>query len=263
MSTSDQIIRFHKLACLKISDLHSVQNRIWIGTSAGVLLVLDVSNTVHIVPDGFTGRVSFIVSTRLDNGQFAVLAGGDGRERYRAPTAGSGSVLSTLSGPAELYNFMSFCSNASSTTAHLPAHPPSHLPTPTSSQLSEDCPTSASMSLPNSPLQSSHTAQIVIRRAIPSRTSQLSPSGSSVSRTSDGSMTSGVSSAGTILSCDSIETRELTTNNDQPTCQLRSGTGTLNSFANTPSSSQGGVESDFHSTWGSEDSQSYLLVWKL
>lgn len=44
----ENIIRLHKNACLKICTMHVVHERILIGTSAGVILILDSKNTLEI-----------------------------------------------------------------------------------------------------------------------------------------------------------------------------------------------------------------------
>ena len=48
LALTEDIIRHHKNACLKVSAMETVQERVWIGTSAGVILVLDNKNTIEI-----------------------------------------------------------------------------------------------------------------------------------------------------------------------------------------------------------------------
>lgn len=57
------------------------------------------------VPNGHTGHVRFITSHRLQDGQGIVVSGGDGYEQF---SPGTGS---NLSGPTDLFHFMSYCSN--------------------------------------------------------------------------------------------------------------------------------------------------------
>ncbi|MFH4980690.1 hypothetical protein AB6A40_007399 [Gnathostoma spinigerum] len=45
LSTCDNIIRQHKMGCLRISALLCCKNRLWIGTSAGVVLSTNVAST--------------------------------------------------------------------------------------------------------------------------------------------------------------------------------------------------------------------------
>lgn len=105
LALTEDIIRHHKNACLKVSAMETVQERVWIGTSAGVILVLDNKNTIEIIPNGHTGHVRFITSHRLQDGQGIVVSGGDGYEQF---SPGTGS---NLAGPSDLFHFMSYCSN--------------------------------------------------------------------------------------------------------------------------------------------------------
>ena len=48
----DDLIKFHKLACLKITSMHVCKDTLWIGTSSGVLVYLHIplinNNTTKI-----------------------------------------------------------------------------------------------------------------------------------------------------------------------------------------------------------------------
>ena len=126
LSTCDDIIRQHKSACLRITSLLACKDLLWIGTSAGVLLNLPVSNSTkglqHIVSSltgisyGHTGHVRFLTSVELnstgspDSGSRTagtlpsssgnkppattlVISGGDGYEDFRSSSANSANEV--------------------------------------------------------------------------------------------------------------------------------------------------------------------------
>ncbi|CAG2121200.1 unnamed protein product, partial [Medioppia subpectinata] len=88
----EDIIRQHKSACLKISSLLAVKDKVWIGTSAGIICVLDSkSNQLEIVPNGHTGHVRFLTQMETLCARRLVISGGDGVEVYRTgPGMGTG-----------------------------------------------------------------------------------------------------------------------------------------------------------------------------
>ncbi len=63
-SGCDDIIRQHKLACLRITALLSCKDLLWVGTSAGVILQLPLP---HIAPN--SGRIT---NTPSITGEFTV-----------------------------------------------------------------------------------------------------------------------------------------------------------------------------------------------
>lgn len=128
LSTCDDIIRQHKSACLRITSLLACKDLLWIGTSAGVLLNLPVSNSTkglqHIVSSlqgisyGHTGHVRFLTSVELNcpssvsssssssaankvgstppvnnKPTTLVISGGDGYEDFRSSPASSANEV--------------------------------------------------------------------------------------------------------------------------------------------------------------------------
>lgn len=100
LSTCDDIIRQHKSACLRITSLLACKDLLWIGTSAGVLLNLPVSNSTkglqHIVSSltgisyGHTGHVRFLTSVELNSpGSGAVTAAGINKSGSQTSSSGS------------------------------------------------------------------------------------------------------------------------------------------------------------------------------
>ena len=73
----DDIIRAHKLGCLRVSALHVCKETLWIGTSAGILINLSVPKLIDSTSNkltanslqleslsfGHAGPVRFIIST--------------------------------------------------------------------------------------------------------------------------------------------------------------------------------------------------------
>jgi hypothetical protein len=96
----DDIIRAHKLGCLHVSTLHVCKETLWIGTSAGVLLNLTISQLIDSLSTsklttnsiqleslsfGHAGPVRFIISKTDDattNLNTFVISIGDGFEDF-------------------------------------------------------------------------------------------------------------------------------------------------------------------------------------
>ena len=60
----DDLIKFHKLACLKITAMHVCKDTLWIGTSSGILVYLQIplvsSNTTKInSPLSLHGKIDY------------------------------------------------------------------------------------------------------------------------------------------------------------------------------------------------------------
>lgn len=113
----DDIIRSHKLGCLRVTFLHVCKETLWIGTSAGVLINLTVGqlidgtmnkltgNSLQIkgLTFGHAGPVRFILSTdrTTDDGttmKTLVFTIGDGFEDFtnNDETLGKDDPLSHL-----------------------------------------------------------------------------------------------------------------------------------------------------------------------
>ncbi|CAA9999436.1 unnamed protein product [Nesidiocoris tenuis] len=115
LASSDDIIRQHKSACLRVTSLLACKDLLWIGTSAGVILTMPLPhimpNTTKLstplnvagVPHGHTGHVRFLTTVDLSlNGggetakrksavynrrklpKLLVISGGDGYEDFRS-----------------------------------------------------------------------------------------------------------------------------------------------------------------------------------
>ncbi|XP_073986302.1 rho guanine nucleotide exchange factor 17 isoform X2 [Rhodnius prolixus] len=114
LASSDDIIRQHKAACLRVTSLLACKDLLWIGTSAGVILTMPLpqisattaklsSNlSVTGVPHGHTGHVRFLTTVDIsvtqsverrrhstyhnkqDTGKLLVISGGDGYEDFRS-----------------------------------------------------------------------------------------------------------------------------------------------------------------------------------
>ncbi|CAF1461333.1 unnamed protein product, partial [Adineta ricciae] len=105
LQVCDDIIRAHKLGCLRVSALHICKETLWVGTSAGVLLNISVpqlldsgnnkltASSLHLksLSFGHAGPVRFILSTDTTvvssaddstNMKTIVLSIGDGFEDY-------------------------------------------------------------------------------------------------------------------------------------------------------------------------------------
>ncbi|XP_059618490.1 rho guanine nucleotide exchange factor 17 isoform X2 [Phlebotomus argentipes] len=109
LSNCDDIIRQHKAACLRITALLACRDLICIGTSAGVLLVIQgsatgrnlMNSTPMPMPHGHTGHVRFLTSVETTEGSrsnsnsrkgsqtkhkessILLISGGDGCEDFR------------------------------------------------------------------------------------------------------------------------------------------------------------------------------------
>jgi hypothetical protein len=92
----DDIIRAHKLGCLHISTLHVYKETLWIGTSAGIILNLRISQLIDSLSTnklttnsiqleslsfGHAGPVRFILS-KIDDGINNIISIGDGFEDF-------------------------------------------------------------------------------------------------------------------------------------------------------------------------------------
>ncbi|XP_065202410.1 rho guanine nucleotide exchange factor osg-1 isoform X2 [Planococcus citri] len=117
LSGTDDIIRQHKSACLRVTALLACKDLLWIGTSAGVVLTMslpvvkrDTTKLTNIqppigVPHGHTGQVRFLTSVkctknynnarrsskaaskksvRTKTSKMLVISGGDGYEDFRS-----------------------------------------------------------------------------------------------------------------------------------------------------------------------------------
>ncbi|XP_024084629.1 rho guanine nucleotide exchange factor 17 isoform X2 [Cimex lectularius] len=114
LASSDDIIRQHKSACLRITALLACKDLLWIGTSAGVLLTMPLPHVtptttklttipnVSGVPHGHTGHVRFLTTIDMslssvadhkkkssfhkkqDSSKLLVISGGDGYEDFRS-----------------------------------------------------------------------------------------------------------------------------------------------------------------------------------
>ena len=77
VSVCDDIIRAHKLGCLRVSYLHVCKETLWVGTSAGVLINISIPQLIDSTNNkltanslqlkglsfGHAGPVRFIIST--------------------------------------------------------------------------------------------------------------------------------------------------------------------------------------------------------
>ncbi|XP_056417198.1 rho guanine nucleotide exchange factor 17 isoform X2 [Hyla sarda] len=77
LAGSDAIIRQHKSACLRITALLACKDLLWIGTSAGVVLILTITSSTSSLKgpinpvglsQGHTGHVRFLTSVELPDG---------------------------------------------------------------------------------------------------------------------------------------------------------------------------------------------------
>ncbi|KAF6212697.1 hypothetical protein GE061_013223 [Apolygus lucorum] len=113
LASSDDIIRQHKSACLRVTSLLACKDLLWIGTSAGVILTMPLphilpnsvklTNTLNVagVPHGHTGHVRFLTTVDLSLNsvdpkrkagfytkrklpKLLVISGGDGYEDFRS-----------------------------------------------------------------------------------------------------------------------------------------------------------------------------------
>lgn len=117
LSGCDDIIRQHKAACLRVTSLMACKDRLWIGTSAGVILTLPLpsvkqttsrlASLPHItgVPHGHTGHVRFLTAVKCkipthkqksskimksamkvnpEGDRMLIISGGDGYEDFRS-----------------------------------------------------------------------------------------------------------------------------------------------------------------------------------
>ncbi|XP_054163631.1 rho guanine nucleotide exchange factor 17-like [Oppia nitens] len=98
----EDIIRQHKSACLRVSCLLAAKDSVWIGTSAGIICLLDGQDCdLEIVPNGHTGHVRFLTSTCI-SGRHLVISGGDGLETYgRLNSTTDGVVMNATIGGNE------------------------------------------------------------------------------------------------------------------------------------------------------------------
>ncbi|KAF7404045.1 hypothetical protein HZH68_006839 [Vespula germanica] len=124
LASCDDIIRQHKAACLRVTDLLACNELLWVGTSAGVLLIIPIPHIkpstqrisqppiVTGIPHGHTGHVRFLTCVEtnaplkpeprpkvsryclkpkkvhqdnIDCGKLLVISGGDGYEDFRGP----------------------------------------------------------------------------------------------------------------------------------------------------------------------------------
>ncbi|GFQ99566.1 rho guanine nucleotide exchange factor 17 [Trichonephila clavata] len=79
-AATDDIIKQHKSACLRVTALLACKDLLWIGTSAGVILTLPLphltSSTLHVddipsvtgLPHGHTGHVRFLTCVEMNPG---------------------------------------------------------------------------------------------------------------------------------------------------------------------------------------------------
>ncbi|GFY51373.1 rho guanine nucleotide exchange factor 17 [Trichonephila inaurata madagascariensis] len=79
-AATDDIIKQHKSACLRVTALLACKDLLWIGTSAGVILTLPLphltSSTIHVddipsvtgLPHGHTGHVRFLTCVEMNPG---------------------------------------------------------------------------------------------------------------------------------------------------------------------------------------------------
>ncbi|XP_067134437.1 rho guanine nucleotide exchange factor 17 isoform X1 [Centruroides vittatus] len=114
LACCDDIIQQHKSACLRITSLLACKDLLWIGTSAGVVLTMPLSNVTSVfncldninisgISQGHTGHVRFLTCVDMEqfrdthrlsysdnpdeiikNNKLLVISGGDGYEDFQS-----------------------------------------------------------------------------------------------------------------------------------------------------------------------------------
>ena len=111
----DELIKLHKLSCLKITCLYVCKDTLWIGTSAGIVLnvkIPHVNNTTHklnsalsfyALNNGHVGPVRFITSVEVLKNQPVIFTTQNSTTSENAGKDQSGSLANNTTTTTSLY----------------------------------------------------------------------------------------------------------------------------------------------------------------